>query len=95
MKVVFYIARKGLFSQLPNYAGYDEAIMWRSVIDQALRDTVSENKRVRQEAEKWFDPKNKDFTTVCALAMLDPQDVHKAYEENLKQLIQQNGEIDV
>jgi hypothetical protein len=52
-----------------------ELTLWRAVIDQHLRDAVSNSvseKRIRREAREWFATRGTTFRYVCSLAGYDP-----------------------
>lgn len=62
----------------------DETALWRAVIAQAIReatsnyiDGVSATKApfVREEARRWLTKPSRDFTTVCAMASVEPDTV--------------------
>jgi hypothetical protein len=95
MKFLFYIARKGLFAQLPTPPYSDETYLWRAVLDQVLHDTGSRNRKVRLAAMKWFNLSNDDFILVCELALLEPGWVYDTYKNTLRRLVINNKELDL
>lgn len=88
MKLSAWLASKGLFSLLPYKFPHiePEQSLWRSVIDNALRDMASRDKVAAEEARMWFEEDNEDFITVCEYAGLDPVYVKKIYHEKLKDI---------
>lgn len=93
MKFTVYVARKGLFIQLPSPIHAPEALLWRAVIDRVLHDTASKDEVIRAESKEWFNIHNEDFKTVCELALLNADEVYKTYHRKLKRLIQQNKDV--
>lgn len=79
--VRFFLARHGYWSTMEIRHGlqgaYEEIKLFRAVIDNAMRDLSDPNPSVREEAERWFSPRNKDFLLICNLADLPPKVVYR------------------
>ena len=82
------LAKSGAFSSkdYPREATSDETVLWRAVIDRAMHDLGSENNRIRQDAEDWFDVCNEDFVEVCRLADIFPKEVLDFIKNNSRVL---------
>lgn len=79
------LARKGLFILLPINSKYDSEVrLFRSVLDKALYDCLSKNKKERDEALEWLNVDNPDFVEVCTLAMFDPDFVYEKFYVYMK-----------
>ncbi len=48
-----------------------EALLWRAVLAQAVRDIYDTDERVRRDALKWI--LTRDFETVCDMAFVEPE----------------------
>lgn len=55
-----------------------ERKLWQSVVWRALKDCVSEDPRVRREAQAWASGGTKDFHQVCDLADFTSDHVERA-----------------
>lgn len=95
----FFIAKHGFFSMLPTIEPsgmpYDventsaftaEMFLYRKIIDQAVHDLGSKDPEIRNEAEEWFDLRDKDFCEICDLAGFTPQAVYNAVRYHLDSL---------
>ena len=51
-----------------------------------MHDLGSENNRIRQDAEDWFDVCNEDFVEVCRLADIFPKEVLDFIKNNSRVL---------
>lgn len=95
MRFLFLVARKGLFRNLPIHenANMEDTLLWRSVLDQIVHDAGSKNPKIKQEAISWVSLTNPDFVTVCDLALLDFNIIHKVFHSKLKRMARENKEV--
>lgn len=94
------LAKSGAFSskEYPKVPTSDEEVLWRAVIDRALHDLGSNNKRIKQDAEDWVDILNGDFLEVCRLANVMPKEVLDFMKKHANVLLDSNEyefEIDI
>lgn len=72
-----YIARKGLFVNLPiqpEWRPSEAALtLGRAILDRAILDCFEVG--LEEDTVDWFDLGNIDFTTICYLAMMPPEQV--------------------
>lgn len=65
------VAKQGLFLRLPYpYPTYNEARLWRRVLDQAVHDLLTGGE-IGDITRKWIG--TEDFFEVCELATVDPE----------------------
>lgn len=65
MRLRFLLAREGLFVNYPvPIEPTPEIVMWRAVLDQALRDAVSVNTHLAKDAIEWVNAEPHTFKTI-------------------------------
>lgn len=69
-----------------------EQRVWSAVIYRMLRDTLSEDKRIREEAIHWLTNTSSDLIMVCDLAEVDHRKVQSA-AHHLKELPPRAGSV--
>lgn len=90
------LAKAGLFKKLPT-DGHEEIrkelILHRCVLDKALIDMFSSNKKLKKEIEDWLDLDNPDFIECCELAYLTPEKVYSTFQAMKRILRGKNAEF--
>ena len=69
-----------------------EQRIWSAVIHRMLRDTLSEDKRIREEAIHWLTNTSSDLIMVCDLAEVNHRKVQSA-ARHLKELSPRAGSV--
>jgi hypothetical protein len=69
-----------------------ETKLWRSLVELMLHDLGSKDLQIREEAEEWLCPLNRDFLFVCDLASLDPEKILEFIESN-KSILQSTDNL--